>query len=144
MITINTGLNTTTKHFILQSSGFLNHLSLCTSVAPDMPPHSVSILDVRDTSISISWEPVQCLHQNSEIVGYLVAFGRTASYQDNQQRSEVLTSYRLSMQNLQPNESYAFQVYPVTVDGPNVETGTGIVSVKTQVSWNHLYTTQYD
>lgn len=112
------------------------HLVSSALAAPDMPPDSVSILDVRATSISISWEPVQCLHQNTEIIGYQVIFGRTSSYQDDQQTSEVLTDYQFLMQNLQPNESYAFQVHPVVIDvftDPSML--TGIVSVKTQVSW---------
>ena len=104
------------------------------SSAPDEPVNSISIEDVRDTSISVSWDSIECLSRNSEINGYRVMFALTSSYQDEREQSEIITNNQYLLGDLQPNQSYTLQVYPVIsdIEGPPIV--SWMLSVRTQVS----------
>ena len=43
--------------------------------APSSPPTSVSISDVTNSSITVQWGPVDCIHRNGDITGYSVRYG---------------------------------------------------------------------
>lgn len=105
---------------------------------PTEPPDSVGIRAVRDTEIEISWAPVNCLHRNAEILGYMVQYGPTSTYEEMKSSSGMIVDFSFAMRNLQPNTSYSFQVYPVIRQQlPGSMLMTRLVSVVTEVSTSY-------
>ena len=43
--------------------------------APSGPPTNCSTLSVTKSSITLQWGPVECIHRNGEITGYIVQYG---------------------------------------------------------------------
>ena len=43
--------------------------------APSAPPTSVTTSAVTSSSITVQWEPVDCIHRNGDITGYSVRYG---------------------------------------------------------------------
>ena len=48
--------------------------------APSDPPTSVTISDVTSSSITIQWGPVNCIHRNGHITGYIIQYEEKGSY----------------------------------------------------------------
>ena len=46
---------------------------------PSSTPQGVTSLTLNSTAIFVSWDPVDCIHQNSEITGYTVRYGPASS-----------------------------------------------------------------
>ena len=42
---------------------------------PSAPPTSVNVSDVTNSSITVQWGPVECIHRNGNITGYSVWYG---------------------------------------------------------------------
>ena len=45
------------------------------SPAPSAPPTFVNTSEVTSSSITVQWEPVDCIHHNGDITGYSVRYG---------------------------------------------------------------------
>ena len=43
--------------------------------APSAPPTLVDTSDVTSSSMTVQWEPVDCIHHNGDITGYSVQYG---------------------------------------------------------------------
>ena len=50
---------------------------------PSAPPTSVNVSDMTNSSITVQWGPVECIHRNGNITSYSVRHGvdGTRSYQ---------------------------------------------------------------
>ena len=104
-------------------------------VVPDAPPASVTIVSVTNSSISIRWDPVECLRQNSILGGYQVLYESAEVYPEKQRSSGIImVDNSFTMVGLESNTSYSFQVFPVVVGLLDDEVpGTGLISVWTRV-----------
>ena len=56
---------------------WLTFIISCLFAAPSAAPASASVSDVTYSSITVQWEPVDCIHRNGDIhvAGYLVQYG---------------------------------------------------------------------
>ena len=86
---------------------------------PSSAPQEVTSLTLNSTAISVSWNPVDCIHQNSEITGYMVRYGPASS--SNRITSEVLgTTFAervYTAVGLAPSTNYSIEVAAVNRDG---------------------------
>ncbi len=81
-----------------------------------MPSGSVqriSSLDNNFTSITISWQPVDCLQQNSPILSYVIRY--TETYITTGPITTTDTSFVAT--SLFPGTSYTFEIAAVNIDG---------------------------
>ena len=86
---------------------------------PSSTPQRVTSLTLNSTAISVSWDPVDCIHQNSEITGYIVRYGPASS--STRLTSEVLgttsTERVYTAVGLAPSTNYSIQVAAVNREG---------------------------
>ncbi len=89
------------------------HFAPSLYAVPNVAPPNVRVTGVTASSVSIAWDPVPCLNQNSEIVGYRshVGFSSTGRVLATG-ISDTGTSYTRT--GLTAGTSYFFQVYSVT------------------------------
>ena len=87
--------------------------------APSGPPLSVLMSSATTTSITIRWDRVNCFDRNSEITGYTVQYGPTASIETfvasvsgTSDSDRVFTATGLTR-----GVSYSFQVAAVGSEG---------------------------
>ena len=110
--------------------------SMFSHPVPESPPASLTIFQVSNSTISLSWEPVSCPERNAPLTGYRVAYGTADTFPENQLESDVLRERTFVLQDLRPNTTYSFQVFPVVglEEMQNEEVPrTGLVSLRTQV-----------
>ena len=82
--------------------------------APSGASQNVREVEVTSTSITIQWDQVPCIEQNSEITGYIV---RYSSSTGEPQMAAVQNSQMLKASGLTPNTAYSFQVAAVNSGG---------------------------
>ena len=68
---------------------------------------------MTSTSITIQWDQVPCIEQNSEITGYIVRYSNSTG---ETQMAAVQNSQMLKASGLTPNTAYSFQVAAVNSD----------------------------
>ena len=83
---------------------------------PSAPPTSVNVSDVTNSSITVQWGPVDCIHRNGNITGYSVRYGvsGTSSYQT------VNVSRGSTIIGLKPSTNYSIEVAAVNSAGTGV------------------------
>ena len=69
---------------------------------------------MTSTSITIQWDQVPCIEQNSEITGYIVRYSNSTG---ETQMAAVQNSQMFTASGLTPNAAYSFQVAAVNNDG---------------------------
>ena len=81
---------------------------------PSAPPTSVRVTRVAGATITVKWEPVNCIHQNGEITRYLVKYRSEAN-------GEVLvvntSEKQITLPNLMPFTNYSIEVAAVNSAG---------------------------
>ena len=88
------------------------------TLAPSGAPQNVREVEMTSTSITIQWDQVPCIEQNSNITGYIV---RYSSSTGETQMATVQNSQMFTASELTPNTTYSFQVAAVNSadeDGP--------------------------
>ena len=83
-------------------------------IAPSGAPQNVREVEMTSTSISIQWDQVPCIEQNSEITGYIVRYNSSSG---ETQMAPVQNSQVFTASGLTPNTTYSFQVSAVNSDG---------------------------
>ena len=117
----------------------LSYFVFFAQLAPDRGPDILHIIEVTDYSIWLSWEPVDCSHQNSEILGYRVLYGQILLYQEE---SETIGDNNFLLTGLSSNTTYTFQVFPVTAtrfEGFPVQSGRVTVRTMAKVRALDMY-----
>ena len=101
---------------------------------PSSRPQRVTSLTLNSTAISVSWDPVDCINQNSEITGYIVHYGPASS--STRLTSEVLGTTSAGREytavGLAPSTNYSIQVAAVNREG-NVGPFTAAIFATTVV-----------
>ena len=95
------------------NSTLINKFSFPTP-APSSAPENVREVEVTSTSITILWDQVPCIEQNSEITGYIVRYSNSTG---ETQMAAVQNSQIFTASGLTPNTAYSFQVAAVNSDG---------------------------
>ena len=90
------------------------------SLAPSSPPTFVNVSEVTSSSITVQWGPVDCIHRNGDITGYLVQYGEV---EGTEALLRVVNS-QVTITGLTP-----FTQYTVSVAAVN-SAGTGVYSDK--------------
>ena len=93
-------------------------------LVPSAAPKSLSVSQVTSSSITVQWEPVQCIHQNGEITGYLIQYGVASSGIVQSMLISGESATDAAIKNLRPDT-----VYEIFISAINSE-GTGINSSK--------------
>ena len=102
-------------HFIVQSSQILN---VYVYIASTAAPISVSISEVSTSSITFQWDPVDCIHRNGDITGYLVRYGVEGDEGMRQTESTSATEHTIT--RVEPSTTYSIQVAAVNSAGNGV------------------------
>ena len=93
-----------------------------------LPPTNVKAAVVSSRSIQITWKP----SSSSDITGYLISYTTTASYINNNERSNSITVSTTSgtLINLEEDTLYAITVQATTNDN-RMSANSNEVSVRT-------------
>ena len=94
------------------------------STVPATAPWDLVSTTVLSTSITVGWDPVECIERNGEIVNYTVRFGPEGGVQNEQ---TVGTTRTHSVSGLSPSTRYSFSVAAVNSVGAGPFTATLIV-----------------
>ena len=81
--------------------------------APSAPPTSVNTSTVTSSSITVKWGPVDCIHRNGDITGYLVRYGvqGSGSTQTMSVTGGAITETTITGQT--PSTTYSIEVAAV-------------------------------
>ena len=85
-----------------------------THTAPSAPPASVRVSEVTSSSITVQWEPVDCIHRNGDITGYSVQY-ESGSTQTMSVSGGNVTEVMIS--SLMPSTIYSIQLAAETSAG---------------------------
>ena len=80
------------------------------------PPTSVNVSEVTNSSITVQWGPVECIHRNGNITGYSVRYGVEGT--GNSQTVNV--SGGSTITGLDAGTSYSIEVAAVNSAGTGV------------------------
>ena len=84
----------------------MQYLHLVLSTVPSAPPTSVSVTDVTPHSFTVQWGPVDCIHRNGDIIGYLVQYEMDTfrvAYED-------INGRMIHLSSLNASTSYAIMI----------------------------------
>ena len=114
--------------------------------APSAAPNSVRIYNINSSSITVHWEPVDCIHQNGDIIGYSVRY--VAQGSDSIQIINVtgVATTEAIITNLDHATSYSIEVAAVNSAGTRVYsaviyaiTNGKIIKLYNRVIYDSLY-----
>ena len=98
--------------------------------APSASPTDVRVSVESSTSITVQWGPVECRHQNGEITGYWVRYGKEGSSEEEPKMVSGDSSGRVAtVSGLTREAVYTVQVAAVTSGGTGVY--SDLLTVKT-------------
>ena len=103
------------------------HSNCLFCLAPSAPPTPVSASDVTSFSITVQWGPVDCIHRNGEITGYLVQYGVEGSGSTQTVIVSGGGNPEVIISGLQSTTAYLIEVAAVN------SAGTGVYSRPTNV-----------
>ena len=84
---------------------------LCIPTAPSTPPTSVGVSEVTSFSITVQWEPVDCIHRNGDITDYTVRYRVVLGGESGIIRDvTVLGVTQYTILNLMPSTIYTIMV----------------------------------
>ena len=87
------------------------------SPAPSGPPTAVRATSTS-TNITVHWDPVDCIHRNGDITGYLVRYGKESA--EGERIVEMVSGNKTTITGLMPSTLYSIQVAAVNCAGTGV------------------------
>ena len=98
--------------------------------APSAAPTGINISNVTNSSITVHWEPVDCIHRNGDITGYSILYGvhRSGSTQTIQV-SGCATTVTITS-GLTSSTNYSVEVAAVNIAGIGMYSTSLIVTTK--------------
>ena len=87
------------------------------SSAPSAPPTSVNTSDVTASSITVQWRPVDCIHRNGDITGYLLRYGVQGSGSTQTMYVSGGDATEATISGLTPSIMYSIEVSAVNSAG---------------------------
>ena len=93
--------------------------------APSAPPTNVNTTDVTFFSITVQWEPLECIHHNGNITGYSVRYGVQGSKSTQTMSVSGGATTETTIAGLEFATNYSIEVAAVN----NVGTGKYSVSI---------------
>ena len=91
--------------------------------APSAAPNSVSTFDITSSSITVHWEPVDCIHQNGDITGYSVRY-RSLRIGSTHTKNITNVTAETIITGLYPTTTYSLEVAAVNSAGIGVYSST--------------------
>ena len=85
--------------------------------APSAPPISVSASGDTSSSITVQWEPVDCIHRNGDITGYSVQYGVVGNGGPQSVSVSGGGTTELNVSGLNPASNYSIEVVAVNIAG---------------------------
>ena len=95
---------------------------------PSAPPTSVNVSDVTNSSITVQWKAVDCIHRNGDITGYSVLYGVQGSGNTRSMSVSRGTTTKATISGLSATTPYTIEVAAVN------SAGIGMYSSPTAVS----------
>ena len=89
-------------------------IKFCFNSVPSAPPISVKITKVSGTVIEVQWEPVDCIHHNGHITGYLVQY---EAQESGDTQTHITTGEHAIISNLMSSTTYSIEVAAVNSAG---------------------------
>ena len=93
-------------------------MSCYISTEPSGPPQNVMVMEVRPSSLRISWQPPPAIDQNGPITGYRIQYIMVSSNTTMDENVTNRTTFTIS--NLFPFANYSIRVAAMTVNGTGV------------------------
>ena len=98
--------------------------------APSSAPTGIKISDVTNSSITLHWGPVDCIHRNGDITGYSVLYGvRRSGSTKTMQVSGGATTVTI-VSGLTSSTKYSVEVAAVNAAGTGMYSASLIVTTK--------------
>ena len=97
---------------------------LQSSPASSAPPTNISISDVTNSSITVQWGPVICVHRNGDITGYSVQYGVQGSGSTQNVSISGGAIFEATISELEHGTSYAVKLAATTSAGIGVYSDT--------------------
>ena len=97
---------------------------LCHYTVPSEAPQNLAIINSNFTSVTISWDSVECIHRNGLITHYIIVYGPVSetnlvtNIRRNSSRPDDGGSYTAT--GLDVTQNYIFKVAAVNSDGVGV------------------------
>ena len=88
--------------------------------APSAPPTSVNVSEVTNSSITVQWGPVDCIHHNGDITGYSVQYGVEGSVSNRNMSLSGDNTSQSTLFELKPSTNYSIKVAAVNIAGLGV------------------------
>ena len=85
--------------------------------APSAPPTSISTPDVTNSSITVQWGPVDCIHRNGDITGYSVQYGVQGNGSTQTMSVSGGATTETTITELNSATTYSIEVAPVNSAG---------------------------
>ena len=78
--------------------------------APSAPPQDIVAVNQTLFTITISWQPVDCAHQNGNITGYEIRYRKEDGGNTEAVSDIVIMGTDYTLTDLQPSTTYLIQV----------------------------------
>ena len=80
------------------------------SAAPSAPPKDIVAVNQTLFTITIIWQPVDCVHQNGNITGYEIRYRKEDDGNTEAMSDRVIIGADYTLTDLQPSTAYLIQV----------------------------------
>ena len=91
--------------------------------APSAPPTYVRVSEVTFSSITVHWEPVDCIQRNGDITGYSVQYGETSSAVGGETYTSVTHVTHVTISGLTPSTEYTVSVAAINIIDAGIFSG---------------------
>ena len=100
------------------------------AIAPSAAPTSVNITSMNSSSITVQWGPVDCIHRNGDITGYIICYNILNN--SGSQHCAPSNDSEIMIDNLDPYATYIIRVRAVNgvglgPFGENITTSTSLM-----------------
>ena len=102
-------------------------------VAPSAPPKSLNVSTMTSSSVTVQWEPVDCIHRNGDIIGYSVQYGEQGGQSKQTVNVSGGATYEGTIFGLHASTMYTIEVAAVNSVGVGVYSNDTIVNTLGEV-----------
>ena len=101
-------------------TSLLDHMYL--PIGPTKAPQKITIVQVMERKLDLSWRPIRCSDQNGEILQYVVSYYHQIGHKNIQEQDSKTrgVGYAMFLRNLRPNTDYTIAVAGVNSAGVGV------------------------
>ena len=87
------------------------------NTVPSAGPSSTDVTEVTSSSITVQWEPVDCIYQNGAITGYSIHYGVENGTIENSVDISGESVTEATISDLMANTIYEINIFAVNSEG---------------------------